>query len=233
MEGSPAALALLGRFLDHQRGARAASPHTIDAYRRDVAAWLGFLGLHRGGPVGVSGLGSDVTASEMRAFLAREKAGGLSAASLRRRLSAVRSFHAWLADAEGVEALAVLTQRAPKQPARLPRPLTEDAARSVILDAETADAPDWIAARDAAVLTLLWACGLRMSEALSLRWADAPLPDALTISGKGGKQRMVPVLPVAREAVEAYRALCPCPPRPEEALFRGARGGALDGGIVR
>ena len=197
-----------------------------------MAAWLGFLGLHRGGPVGREGLG-DVTAPEIRAFLAAERAAGLSPRSVRRRLSAVRSFHGWLADAEGIESQAVLAQKGPKAPPRLPRPLTEDAARAVILDAETQDAADWVAARDAAVLTLLWACGLRMSEALGLRWADAPLPESLRIRGKGGKERLVPVLPAAREAVEAYRALCPFEPSPQDALFRGVRGGDLDGGIVR
>lgn len=222
----------MNRYLDHQRGVKGAAAATVEAYRADIAAWLGFLGLHRGGPVGRQGLG-EVTAAETRAFLAREKSAGLSARSLRRRLSAVRGFHRWLADAEGIDAQAVLAQKAPKAPARLPRPLSEEAARAVILDAETADAPDWIAARDAAALTVLWACGLRISEALSLKGADAPLPEVLRIRGKGGKERIVPVLPAAREAVEGYRALCPFALEAEGALFRGARGGALDAGILR
>lgn len=229
---SDGALALMTRFLDHMRGARGASPATITAYRGDIADWLGFLVSHRAEPVGLNGLGT-VTQSEMRAYLGHARGIGLSARSTRRRLSAVRSFHRWLGDAEGIDSPAVFALRAPKAPARLPRPLTETAARAVIQDAASADAPDWIAARDVAVLTLLWACGLRMAEALSLRWGDAPLPETLIIRGKGGKERIVPVLPVARRAVEEYRALCPHPVGREDALFRGARGGDLDGRLVR
>ncbi|MEE3101311.1 MAG: tyrosine-type recombinase/integrase, partial [Pseudomonadota bacterium] len=110
---------------------------------------------------------------------------------------------------------------------RPPRPLSPEDARAVISDAETADAPDWIAARDAAALTLLYGSGLRISEALSLTRRDAPLPEVLRITGKGGKQRLAPVLPVARDAVDAYLALCPFGLDPDDALFRGARGGPL------
>jgi integrase/recombinase XerC len=232
LEGSAGGLDLLARFLGYQSGARAASPLTVTAYRSDIAAFLGFLNGHLGGPAGRAALGA-VAHTDIRAFLAAERVRGLSARSLRRRLSAVRSFYHWLGEAEGVEGAAIFSARAPRAPRRLPRPLTPSAAQAVIDDAETADAPDWIAARDGAALTLLWACGLRMAEALSLRWGEAPLGAVLRITGKGGRQRLVPVLPVAREAVEAYRALCPWRPAREEALFRGARGGPLDGRLLR
>jgi integrase/recombinase XerC len=232
MEGSAGGIDLLNRFLSYQSGARGASPLTVTAYRADISAFLGFLNGHWGGPAGRAGLAA-IAHTDIRAFLAAERTRGLSARSLKRRLSAVRSFYHWLGEAEGIEAAAVFAARSPKAPRRLPRPLTPDAAQAVIDDADMADAPDWIAARDAAALTLLWACGLRMSEALSLRWADAPLPETLRIHGKGGKERLVPVLPAARDAVEAYRRLCPWRPGGAEALFLGARGGPLDGRMLR
>ncbi|SES72594.1 tyrosine recombinase XerC [Oceanicella actignis] len=225
----PAPAELLERFLDHQRGVRAASPHTLDAYRRDVSSWLGFVAARRGGALRAADLGR-VALADLRAWMAAERAAGLGARSLRRRLSAVRSFHRWLAEAEGIEATAPLAMRGPRAPRRLPRPVSAEAAAALIDHAAEADAPDWIAARDAAALTLLYGCGLRISEALALRCADAPggvAGDWLRIRGKGGRERMVPVLPAAREAVRAYMALRPGPARPEDPLFIGARGGPL------
>ena len=218
--------ALIARWLDALRGSRGASPRTIDAYRRDASAFLGFLAVHRGAPAGRDAL-ARVPLTDLRAWMAHERGRGLAPRSLRRRLSAVRGFFAWLEEAEGIEAPALHLLRAPKVPARLPRPVSAEAARALIADAEAADAPDWIAARDAAVLTLLWACGLRISEALALRRADAPLPRTLRVRGKGGRMRLVPVLPAARAAVDAYAALCPWRQGPQDALFLGARGGPL------
>lgn len=209
------------------RGARAASAHTIDAYRRDVAGWLGFLTEHLGAPVAAAALGR-LTPRDVRSWQARLRAEGMSARSAARSLSAVKSFHRWLAEAEGLEASAVLAARAPKAPARLPRPVEAKAA-AAMLDHAAADHPEpWIAARDAAVLTLLWGSGLRVSEALALNRADAPLPEALRIRGKGGKERIAPVLPAAREAVEAYLSLLPYRTAPEAPLFLGARGKRLN-----
>ena len=164
----------------------------------------------------------------MRAWMAHERGRGVAARSLARALSAVKSFYRWLSQREGFDATAVLSTRAPKFQSKLPRPLAEDAARAMI-DTVGDNAPnDWTAARDIAVLTLLYGCGLRISEALSLTCDNHPLPETLRISGKGGKQRQVPVLPVAREAVNSYMALCPFPSEPGVPLFRGARGGKLN-----
>jgi integrase/recombinase XerC len=159
--------------------------------------------------------------------MAAERGRGISARSLARALSAVRSFYNWLDAAEGIDCAAIHVVRSPKLPARLPRPVPEAGARAIV-SAISADAEPWIAARDQAALTLIWGSGLRISEALGLRQGDAPLRDVIRVTGKGAKQREVPVLPAARQAVERYRALCPFAPGRNDALFLGARGGPLN-----
>ncbi len=127
----------------------------------------------------------------------------------------------------------MLATRAPKFTRKLPRPLAADAASALIATTEMQSREAWVGARDAAVITLLYGCGLRISEALGLRAEDAPLPEALRITGKGNKERLVPVLPAARDAVEAYRCVCPFELSPGTPLFRGARGGALSPRVVQ
>ena len=211
---------------------RGASPRTLIAYRRDVAGYLGFLGGHWGGPAGAAALGR-VSTGDLRAWMAQVRGQGLSARSLARALSAVKSFHGWLAEAHGLPAAAVTATRGPRVKTRLPRPVAPDAARALIATVEAQSLEPWIAARDVAVVTLLYGCGLRISEALGLRQADAPLREMLRIRGKGGRERLVPVLPVAARAVEAYRALLPFAPAPAAALFLGARGGPLNPRLVQ
>ncbi len=229
---SAGAEALLQRWLNGLTGLRDASPHTIEAYRRDVSGFLGFLAHYHGGPAGRAAL-ADVTMRDMRAWMAAERARGLSARSLGRALSAVKSFYRWLAEAEGLECSAVTAARAPRPKNRLPRPVEADAAKAMLGDAQISHDEPWIAARDAAVLTLLYGCGLRISEALSLPYAAHPLGEMLTIRGKGGKERLVPVLPAAREAVGRYVTLCPLPFTPNDPLFRGARGGRLNPSLIQ
>lgn len=228
---SPACRDALGRWLDAQRALAGASDNTIEAYRGDLVGFLAFMTAHRGGPQGLGALGQ-VTTGDMRGWMAATRAGGVGSRSLARKLSAVKSFYRWLAEREGFEPTAVLSARAPKFQRKLPRPLAKDAARAVIERVELQSDTPWVAARDVAVITLLWGCGLRISEALGLIGADAPLPDSLRITGKGGKQRMVPVLPAARNAVDRYTALCPHPLTREGPLFRGARGGALNPRLI-
>ncbi|THD85040.1 tyrosine recombinase XerC [Aliigemmobacter aestuarii] len=228
---SPAARAALSEWLAQRRALDGASENTIRAYSRDVAGWLGFLAVHRGGNEGLAGL-ADVPLSDLRAWMAHERARGLGARSMARALSAVRGFTAWLADRHAGEATAVLSARSPKYRRKLPRPLTEDAAEAVISHVADQAREDWIAARDTAVVTLLYGCGLRISEALGLTGAAHPLPEVLRIRGKGGKERLVPVLPAAREAVAAYADLCPYDLVADRPLFRGARGGALNPRLI-
>jgi integrase/recombinase XerC len=224
---SEGAVRLLQDWLAQLGAVRGASQRTLIAYRRDVAGYLGFLAGHWGGPAGAAALGA-VSTGDLRAWMAHERGRGLSARSLARALSAVKSLHAWLAEAQGLPAPAVTATRGPRVKPRLPRPVAPDAARALIATVEAQTLEPWTQARDMAVLTLLYGCGLRIGEALGLRQADAPLGEMLRVRGKGGRERLVPVLPVAAQAVERYRALLPMAAAPGAPLFLGARGGALN-----
>ncbi|MBW7920694.1 MAG: tyrosine recombinase XerC [Rubellimicrobium sp.] len=214
-------------WLEHERVMKGAAAHTIDAYRRDVAGWLGFLSGHLGGAPGAAQVQA-LGAADMRAWMAHERARGMGTRSLARALSAVKGFARFLADRAGIDPVTVLSTRAPRYLARLPRPLPEDAARAMLDRAGVLAEEPWIAARDAAVVALLYGAGLRISEALALKGRDAPLPEVLRITGKGGRERLVPVLPALARAVEDYRRLCPQALTPDGPLFRGVRGGALN-----
>ncbi|MEM8741621.1 MAG: tyrosine recombinase XerC [Pseudomonadota bacterium] len=223
---------LLLHWLDTLSGARGASIHTVTAYRRDVRGYLEFLTEHLGAVPTAAGLGQ-VAATDLRAWMAARRASGLSPRSLARALSAVRAFHRWLAETRSIDAPAVQAARAPRIKPRLPRPVAEDGVRALIAEAGAFHPAPWIAARDVAVLTLLYACGLRIAEALALPRRVHPLGDTLRVIGKGGRERAVPVLPVARSAIATYVAACPHDPGPEGALFLGARGGPLNPRLVQ
>ena len=227
LEPSPGLRDALESWLEHLSAVEGKTGNTLAAYRADVLSYLSFLTAHRGGPMGRAVL-AGIALTDIRAWMAHERAGGLSARSLARALSAVRSFTRWLAERDGFDPTAVLSARAPRFAARLPRHLAEEAARAVLDSAGLQARTGWVGARDTAIVTLLYGCGLRISEALGLTGADAPLPEVLRITGKGGKERLVPVLPVARSAVAQYLRLCPHPAAPASPLFRGVRGGALN-----
>ena len=228
---SPAAGDALAHWLNHLRALDGASAHTLTAYRTDVAGFLGFLHAHHGESLGLARFAC-LDQSDMRAWMAHERGRGLSSRSLARALSAVKSFVRWLAEREGFDATHVLSARAPKYQRKLPRPLAVTAAQAVIAQVDLQAMEPWVAARDVAVMTLLWGCGLRVSEALGLTGADIPLPEVLRIRGKGDKERLVPVLPAARQAVADYLRLCPHAPAPDLPLFRGMRGGPLGARLV-
>ena len=224
---SDAAAAAVRAWLEGQKTLKGASDNTIEAYRRDVLDFVGFMAAHSGAPQGLAAL-ARITVSDMRAWMAATRADDVGARSLARKLSAVKTFYRWLAEREGFEPTAVLSTRSPKFQRKLPRPLAEDAARAMIDRVELQSRHDWVAARDMAVVTVLYGCGLRISEALSLTGADLPLPPVLRIIGKGGKERVVPVIGAARDAVNRYARLCLYPLEAAEPLFRGTRGGALN-----
>ncbi|MCH2075912.1 MAG: tyrosine recombinase XerC [Rhodobacteraceae bacterium] len=223
---SPQARDALEAWLTHEKALKGTAENTLEAYCHDVAGFIAFMAEHHGGAQGLGPL-SRISITDMRAWMSHERRRGLAARSLARALSAVKTFYRWLAEREGFEPTSVLSARAPKFQKKLPRPLAEDAARAVLDTVETQAKESWIAKRDVAVITLLYGCGLRISEALGLTGADVPLPDTLRILGKGGKERLVPVLPAARRAVEAYLVECPWTLEDDEPLFRGVRGGKL------
>ena len=205
--------------------------HTITAYRSDVAGYLYFLTKHQGKSPSTKAL-AQVRLQDLRAWMAYERGRGLSARSLARALSAVKGFTAWLAERHAFDAGTVLSARAPKFRPKLPRPLSPEGAINVLGSVKDQALHDWVGFRDTAVVTLLYGCGLRISEALSLTGADHPLPDVLRIKGKGGKSRMVPVLPAAQDAIALYVTACPYALAPTDALFRGTRGGALNSRLI-
>ena len=223
---SPAMLSSLGDWLDYQRALNGAATNTITAYQTDVLGFLNFMTLYNGDAQGLGPI-SCITISDMRAWMASERGRGVAARSLARSLSAVKSFYRWLADHEGFEPTAVLATRSPKFQKKLPRPLAVDAARAMINTVELQASEPWVAARDEAVVTLLYGCGLRISEALGLTSTDVPLPATLRIIGKGSKERLVPVIPAARSAVNTYLDACPYPIMANQPIFRGSRGGPL------
>ncbi len=229
---SPAAADALEGWLTHQRALKGSAENTLKAYHGDVVDFLAFITGHKGAPQGLGAL-SDMSVTDMRAWMAHTRSTGVSARSLARKLSAVKAFYKWLADREGFEPTAVLSTRAPKFQKKLPRPLAEDAARDLIDAIELQSEKPWVAARDVAVVTVLWGCGLRISEALSLQGKDAPLPSSLRIIGKGGKERVVPVLPAAQAAVDNYLKSCPFLIEQDGPLFRAVRGGALAPGAIQ
>jgi len=231
MELSAGAAELIEDWLDTMAAVRGRAAKTIAAYRRDVSGYLGFLAGHLGGPMGLAAIGG-ITVTDLRAWMAARRGAGLSSRSLARELSAVRGFHGWLERRHGVACPAIHAIRAPRIPARLPRPVAAGDAHRLIAASGSHREP-WIAARDSAALTLLWGAGLRIAEALALRRADAPLAEVIRVTGKAGKIREVPVVPAARRAVDAYLALCPWPPAPGQALFLGARGGPLNPGVLQ
>jgi len=224
---SPAARDALQTWLEGQSALNGASENTLDAYRRDVLDFLAFITEHKGDPQGLRAL-ERVTVTDMRAWMAHTRGTGIAARSLARKLSSVKSFFRWLGERQGFDPSAVLSTRSPKFHRKLPRPLEESAARDMIDTVQLQSSKDWVSARDMAVVTLLYGCGLRISEALSLEGRDMPLGDSLRITGKGGKERIVPVIGAARQAVERYVSLCPFPIEPAQPLFRGVRGGRLN-----
>ncbi|MEM7519784.1 MAG: tyrosine recombinase XerC [Pseudomonadota bacterium] len=215
----------------HQGSLQGAAQNTVTAYQSDVVDFLTFMTAHKGAPQGLGAL-AEISVTDMRAWMARTRGPSVGARSMARKLSAVKAFYRWLAAREGFEPTAVLLTRAPKFQKRLPRPLAVDAARALIDCVAQQSDRAWVGARDVAVLTLLWGCGLRISEALGLLGRDAPLAQSLRIIGKGGKERVVPVLPVAGDAVETYLQRCPHTLNNDGPLFRAIRGGPLSARTV-
>ncbi len=201
---------------------RRASAHTLRAYGDDLARFFTFLQGHLGGSLDARAL-QDLTTADIRAFITRRRSEGLGVRGVQRALAAVRSFFRHLAREGIVDNAAPRAVRTPRIPKTLPRPLSETDSARAIAEAGANDI-DWLAARDAALLTLLYGAGLRISEALALKRGDVPLGGALTILGKGRKERVVPVLPAVREAIEHYSRQIPFHAPADAPLFLSRRG---------
>lgn len=217
------------RWLTHERRA---SPHTIDAYSRDLGGFLAFLQDHLGGRPRLADLGG-LTAADFRAWMARRTAQGLSRSSTARAMSVLRNFFRWLERNGYGGNHAIRTVRSPKRPHGIPRPLAVADAAVLLDSVDLLPGEPWETLRDAALLTLLYGCGLRISEALGLARRDAPAGESLRVTGKGGKERMLPVLPAVRDATAAYLAACPYRLAEDAPLFLGRRGKRLNPGVAQ
>lgn len=220
-------------WLASLRSTRRMAAKTIEAYARDLNQFTGFLAETLNEPAGVADLES-LPASDFRSFMAKRRNDGVQSRSLARQLSAIRGFFSF-AEREGhFRNAALAAVRAPKLPHAVPKPLSVDAAGRVVREGDglAEGKPAWIGARDRAVLLLLYACGLRISEAVSLtpRQCEA---NPLRVTGKGGKERIVPVLPQVAEAIHVYRSLAPFALADAEPLFRGEKGGPLSPRIIQ
>lgn len=215
---------------------RRLSPRTVAAYRRDLATFVAFLGGHLGGgEVTLQALGR-LALADLRAWLAARHNRRFAKTSTARAVAAVRGFFRFIDRRHGVHNPALKAMRTPRPSRRIPRPLSPDQAAELTESAGEAALP-WVGRRDTALLLLLYGCGLRIGEALALDRRDLGQEPRrlrlLRVLGKGGKERLVPVLPVVAEALAAYLAACPEPPLPGEAVFRGVRGRRLQQAVVQ
>jgi integrase/recombinase XerC len=211
--------------------------NTLEAYERDIRQFFVFLTEVYTRPASLADL-NRLDAQVLRSFMAARRAEGTGSRSLSRTLSALRTFFRYLERADLLKNRAVQAIALPKVPFSIPKPLTTTKAKEVLEesgDAPLRGQPKWIAVRDRTVLLLLYGAGLRIAEALGLLRKDAPIPprDIVRVKGKGGKERIVPVLPIIQEAIADYIRLCPYPLQPEDTLFRGAKGGPLSPRILQ
>ena len=230
----PKVAAEIEAWLGHLSFERRLSGKTLEAYRRDVLQFLSFLAKHLGGAPSLNELAA-LKPADVRAFLAARRAHNIGSRSLMRSLAGLRAFARYLERADKGKVGALAAVRAPKIGKTLPRPLTDGAAKAMAdPDSAASDGREpWIHARDAAVLGLLYGCGLRIAEALGLQRAAFGAGDALTVTGKGRKQRTVPLIPQVQKLVADYVALCPYDLPEQGPLFVGAKGGPLSPRVVQ
>lgn len=217
---------ILEAWHDHLARGRRRSPHTVRAYAATAARLLDAVGDTDWAAL------ARLDGIALRGQLARRRGEGIGNASAARELSALKAFLAFAREQAGLPDTAAPRMRGPRTKKGIPRPVTPDEAVG-LADGISDEADDWIRARDRAVLLLLYGVGLRIAEALSLTGADLPLGEVLTVTGKGAKQRVVPLLPIVREAVADYLAKTPWPTSRETPIFRGAKGGPLSQGMIQ
>ena len=215
---------------------RQLAPNTAEAYARDISQFLAFLAVHFNKLPDMKQLLA-LKPRDVRGFLAARRGEDVGSRSLARTLSALRMFYKFLERRGYGKNDAIRAVALPKLPHSVPKPLTAPKATALVDGADIVgeDVPEWVLARDTAVLALLYGSGLRISEALSLKRREAPVKgrDVLRVTGKGSKTRVVPVLPIVREAVERYLALCPLKLGSDDPLFVGVRGKQLSPRLIQ
>jgi integrase/recombinase XerC len=225
-----------GQFERYLKSEKRASVYTLRNYSATLQRFDNFLTGYLGEPVTLDELAAFET-KDFRAFLAQRRNEGLAPPSIKLELSALKTFYTFLRKRADIDNDAIAIMRGPKAKERLPRPVSASDAEALIDAAQTLKTTtgkqNWELARDAALITLLYGVGLRISEALSLRWGDAPLGDTLRIKGKGAKTRMVPVMPAARDAIDAYAAICPYGGEAGDPLFFSTRGKPLSATLAQ
>ncbi|MCK0128394.1 tyrosine recombinase XerC [Erythrobacter sp. F6033] len=218
---------ILGAWHSFLTDSKRRSPHTVRAYTSAAQRIIVAKDISSFAEV------ASLEAHDLRAHLASRRAEGLANTSAARELSALKAFIAFARSESGDPDPSAPRVRGPRLKKGLPRPITPDEAVNIADMVDDTASDDWVGARDRAVLLLMYGSGLRIAEALSLNGGDVPLGETLQVTGKGGKQRVVPLLPIVREAVSEYASACPYPLAPKEPLFRGAKGGALSQGMVQ
>ena len=232
ISGEPALKRALSEWIDWLKHEKRSSPHTLDNYSRDIAAFLTFFTEHLGFPPGIGDL-AQLRAVDFRSWLARLGQDGKSRATIARRFSTLRTFYKYLERQGVLTNAAVHAVRTPKLPKSLPKALSvEDALEAVEMAADLADEP-WVGKRNRALMMLLYGCGLRIAEALDLNVKDIPEGDVIVVTGKGNKQRVVPMLPQVAKAIATYVKMCPYPMTPTSPLFLGVRGKRLQAGVAQ
>lgn len=219
--------ALLEQWREHLANSRRRSPHTVRAYLAAAARLSDEVGAESWDDI------ANLESINLRGQMATRRAEGIGNVSAARELSALKGFIAFAREQAGHGDASPPRLRGPRIKKGLPRPVTPDEASNLADGVASLAAEDWIGARDRAVLLLMYGAGMRIAEALSLTAADLPLGETLTVTGKGGKQRVVPILPIVRAAVADYARRSPWPLEGKDLLFRGAKGGPLGQGMVQ
>lgn len=238
---APCLLKALDLWADHLKSERRLATKTLEAYQRDLRQFCHHLTDYLGHPPKKSNF-ADLKPLHMRGYLARRREAGNGPRTLARDLAGIRSFVRFLERRGEASSAGLTAMRAPKQPSTLPKPVRADEAAQLVSIDQQMHAEPWIAARDAAIMTLLYGCGLRISEGLSLTPQDLQISDparpkvcakSLRILGKGGKTRLLPVLPIVGAAIEDYIRLCPHHLAEREPVFRGARGAPVQPAVIQ
>ncbi len=222
----------LKKWTDYLRFEKQLSKHTLRAYSTDTKHFIEFLCQHQGTSPSLNSL-SEISIRDFRSWMSRKAMDGASNASRARSLSGVKSLLTWL-DKQGImHNAAISIVRSPKLPHKIPRPLSETQANDLIDNAGMLEIKDWIAARNAALFTLLYGAGLRINEALTLDVKDMPRDGFLRVKGKGNKERQVPILQIVETTLRTYLEACPYEAHAHRAIFLGARGGRLNQGVAQ